>query len=255
MIRRNDPWRREGDRREVGRVLFVRFATALLTFVGTLTFLNHQGVVADLRGAIGVPQDEPTGTYEFLYDQPRFPGVPVTYSSCDPIHVVINDAFGPKGADGVIEEALVEVERASGLHLVVDGRTSEPYSSSRPLRKDGEWNPVLIAWSSPDLVTRLEGSVGGLGGSRWVDDSRTGYRHLVTGGIVLDTPDMTRFLERGARRSMLRGLVQHELGHLLGLAHVDDEGEMMNPHGRNDGRMGPGDLVGLARAGSGTCFE
>jgi len=235
-------------------VLFVRFATALLTFVGTLTFLTHQGVVADIRDVIGGPQEKATGSYEFLYYQPKYPGVPVTYSPCDPIHVVVNDAFGPKGADGVIEEALAEVEKASGLDFVVDGKTSEPYSADRPLHKNGEWNPVLIAWSSPDLVARLEGSVGGLGGSRWADDSRTGYRHLVTGGIVLDTPDMTRFLERGARRSMLRGLVQHELGHLVGLAHVDDQNEMMNPHGRNDGRMGPGDRIGLARAGSGTCF-
>ncbi|MDP9497989.1 MAG: M10 family metallopeptidase domain-containing protein [Actinomycetota bacterium] len=44
----------------------------------------------------------------------------------------------------------------------------------------------------------------------------------------------------------------HELGHLVGLAHVEDPGQLMHPQGRI-AAYGAGDLRGLAAAGSGPC--
>ena len=51
----------------------------------------------------------------------------------------------------------------------------------------------------------------------------------------------------------MRAIVQHELGHVLGLDHVDDPGELMydTSSGRTD--FGPGDLEGLARLAGVPC--
>jgi predicted Zn-dependent protease len=47
--------------------------------------------------------------------------------------------------------------------------------------------------------------------------------------------------------------VLHELGHLVGLAHVQDEHELM--YAENIGQLdfGRGDLAGLARVGATAC--
>ena len=46
----------------------------------------------------------------------------------------------------------------------------------------------------------------------------------------------------------------HELGHVVGLAHVHDASELMNPENVGLTRLGPGDRAGLAALGSGRCF-
>ena len=44
------------------------------------------------------------------------------------------------------------------------------------------------------------------------------------------------------------------LGHVLGLAHVDDGNETMNKSARRDGRLGPGDRIGFGQVGAGPCY-
>jgi predicted Zn-dependent protease len=47
----------------------------------------------------------------------------------------------------------------------------------------------------------------------------------------------------------------HELGHMLGLAHVNDVNEIMNPFGQGKTTLGLGDQEGLWRLGtSQSCF-
>ena len=73
--------------------------------------------------------------------------------------------------------------------------------------------------------------------------------------MVFDAPQMRRILRQPGGRDRARAIVLHELGHLVGLLHVDDPGELM--HREDVGRLelGPGDREGLAALGSGTCFR
>jgi len=52
---------------------------------------------------------------------------------------------------------------------------------------------------------------------------------------------------------MVRAVIQHELAHLVGLAHIDRPAELMFPETSQQRDFGPGDLTGLATMGAGTC--
>ena len=49
-------------------------------------------------------------------------------------------------------------------------------------------------------------------------------------------------------------VIQHELGHLLGLNHVDDPTQLRYKDAIDTSAYGNGDLNGLAHLGTGDCF-
>ena len=73
----------------------------------------------------------------------------------------------------------------------------------------------------------------------------------VTGMVVLDRAVFDSF--GPFEQASAQAIVDHEFGHLVGLGHVDDGGELMYDKNLRVTTYGPGDLEGLARLGNVSC--
>ena len=184
------------------------------------------------------------GVYAFMATQPETDDVPVTYDPCETIRVVVNEQRAPDDADDILRDALDEMEELTGLSFEVAGRMDDDPLSDDIRRGEG-WRPVQISWSDAAGVPDLAGDVAGLGGSTWVEED--GQRRFVTGDVVLDAEDLERL-----GRDVTTMVLLHELGHLVGLAHVDSTDELMHPSSGGP-EWGPGDLAGLEALGQGVC--
>ncbi|WP_155845642.1 matrixin family metalloprotease [Arthrobacter sp. 162MFSha1.1] len=139
------------------------------------------------------------------------------------------------------------MSRATGLVFIDDGATDEPGGFKRkpyqPERYGDRWAPVLIAWVDP---SELSGDAGQ--GNSLTAKAFDGNSAYVTGELDVSVlPNYDNNLERA--------VLEHELGHLVGLAHDDDGDELMNSvavHQKYEYQ--PGDLAGLAILGQGKCL-
>ncbi|WP_157356979.1 matrixin family metalloprotease [Arthrobacter sp. U41] len=52
---------------------------------------------------------------------------------------------------------------------------------------------------------------------------------------------------------VVRAVIMHELGHVVGLAHVDDPKQLMNADNTGSIEFADGDRAGLALLGRGVC--
>ena len=196
-----------------------------------------------------------TGGFAFTAVQPDGGG-PVAYSPCRPIHYVVRPDGAPARGEALIAEAIASGSAATGLQFVDDGVTQEAPSTDReayqPELYGRRWAPVLITWSTAAESPELAGDVAGVAGSASV--TRAAHSVYVTGSVTLDSEDIGGLAAAPGTRPTAVGIVMHELGHLVGLDHVDDPTQLMFPSTElavTD--FAAGDRAGLAALGTGQC--
>ncbi|WP_051247100.1 matrixin family metalloprotease [Nocardioides halotolerans] len=226
-------------RRRVGPVLPGLLISGILA---GLVMLHDPGMTGyRFRQLVDHLKGNGDGSYAFVVTTPD--GDPVGWDHCKPIHYVVNPAGAPEAWEEVIRGGVAAAADASGFDFQYDGTSIErtfdqrvPDSSKPP--------PVLIAWAGSDEVPDLKGTTAGIGGS--TPGRVRGRVQFVTGLVVLDTNAYDRMESRGDQRSQ-QLILAHELGHVLGLDHVDDLGELMNAEYVGQDGFGPGDREGLER--------
>ena len=219
-------------------------------------------VPSDARSRpLGTPpaDSSSSGAYAFMRTIPGLGGRPVAWDPCRPIHLVVNSAEAPDGGDQLIREAAGAVSSATGLRFVLDGPTTEtPTSHRTPLdaaRYGNRWSPVLLAWTDPSAVSDLQGAVTGVAGPAEAPYYTDIQQHWVSGSVYLDGPQFRQILQTPDGWAHARATVMHELGHLVGLAHVNVKTELMYPENIGQVTFGPGDREGLRQLGLGRCFS
>ncbi|MGH2687923.1 MAG: matrixin family metalloprotease [Actinomycetota bacterium] len=243
-------------RRRRGKVLSSITAVAILAGgAGAVLWLGQQPrdagtaradtelIIHQPDRSSSAPANNPEG-YALLASDAQ--GRPIRFNPCEPLEYVVNPTGAPPDALTALNHAITEVSKATGIEFVPAGQTSEKPSVGRPnsSRKTygDRWSPVLIAWDALGRPTETQG-ISAIGGPGQPVRSQGRYLY-VTGFVTMNTDAPMSAID-------MKATLMHELGHLLGLDHIDDAGQIMNPSGRSDSQAvwGQGDLAGLAAVG------
>ncbi len=204
---------------------------------------------------VGGPVETPTSGFRFQAHQ-KDRVAPVTWSPCRRVHYVVRAANAPPGGASVIASAFAQLHAATGLTFVDDGATTEGPTEDRPAyqpdRYGTTWAPVLVAWATHQEVPDFGIDVLGESGPNRVTTA-SGDDTYVSGIVYLDSVKLTQYA-RAHRTVAVMTTVLHEIGHLVGLAHVDDRAQIMYPADLGTVRgYAKGDLAGLSALGRGQC--
>lgn len=180
-------------------------------------------------------------------------GSPVRWNGCEPIQWMLNPEGAPDQGREALSLAMARISAVSGLEFEFVGMTGEVPTSDRPLVVDGgdgeRWAPVLVAWVPGDSIDLpLSDMERGVAVPVAV---REGDRQVfVTGQVVLNA-DKTLLPMFEDRHASWGAVLLHELGHLVGLDHVDDPAQLMAPTpGFGEVDLGEGDEAGLRAVGA-----
>ncbi len=224
----------------------------------------HPALPQDVATApLAVPAPAPSGTggFKLLEYQDDGSRVPVRWDPCRPVHYVVRSEGAPPGGQLAIERAVKEIERITGLRFAFDGNTIERPTVNRPAqnreRYGNRWAPVLVAWTDPAEYPHMKGFAG-LAGPDAVSGTSPGERRYVSGVVYLNREHLGEVATWSDGRDRIDAVVLHEFGHLVGLDHVEDPGELMyrtptaEPHEKG---FEVGDRRGLAALSGGPCYR
>lgn len=166
-------------------------------------------------GVVAQPSTAPsTGSHALIATISKAPGY-ARWNPCQPIRYLVNDARATPAQRQVLDDVVSAVRNATGLDLQFVGKT--PYGLDTSVPPNAVYANAVWAFSdknaSPSYIN--DGGSVGYGGPSWSGDT------IVEGGAIFDA-SITDL-------KLLREVILHELGHAMGLGHVNDTTQVMNP--------------------------
>jgi len=220
-----------------------------------------------------LPQVFPSESGPFEPLKEPVSGEPSYFDPCRAIYWVVNPENEPEGSREHLVSAFEEIQIRTGLLFVFAGETDEKYDWFRDPRNnqypeiDSDWKPVIV-WYLPEAEfesaqpTELAedgydlDEIAGFAGPDIMYSRGEGQRLVSVSGAVTMNATWSQYILDAGFPAELWWVLAHEIGHVVGLDHVDDPDHLM--HSKNNGykeTLGPGDIEGLAVAGSTPCLK
>lgn len=195
----------------------------------------------------------------YIFEGTNPDGTPYRWNPCAAIHYMVSTAEAPSAqAIADLRTAVGMVSAVTHIPFVFDGTSnalpSSSWLTSAPAGPDG-WPDVLMGWEhtgQSDINLANYAAAGTLWQASAIIAGGSGFG-MASGAMAFNL-DHTELTEGFGVRSWGEAYL-HELGHLMGLNHVNDPTQMMNPSIPDiAARYGAGDLAGLTRLGTGSCI-